>query len=145
LRFAHILATNRPPRNGSQLTVNAMLEAVASGRPAYVDHGGAQRFDVLYIKDLSQAAYRALCAPAELSGIYNIGSGGTCTLYDLADAARRHIPEAAISIGPGLDFLGMGPLYPVFDIARARTDLDYQPQYDTDRAVEDYLRETLGS
>jgi len=56
---------------------------------------------------------------------------------------RRKIPGADITIGPGLNFLGLPwPLAGIYDISRARNELGYEPHYDLERAIGDYL-ETL--
>ena len=53
---------------------------------------------------------------------------------------RRKIPGADIQIGPGLNFLGAPfPLAGIYDISRARHELGYEPQYDLERAIDDYL------
>jgi UDP-glucose 4-epimerase len=75
--------------------------------------------------------------------VFNIGSGIGQTLNDFAAVLRRRIPNADITIGPGLNFLGLPwPLAGIYDISRARNELGYEPQYDLERAIGDYL-ETL--
>jgi UDP-glucose 4-epimerase len=72
--------------------------------------------------------------------VFNIGSGIGRTLNDFADVLRRKIPGADIEIGPGLNFLGAPfPLAGIYDISRARNELGYEPQYDLERAIDDYL------
>jgi UDP-glucose 4-epimerase len=75
--------------------------------------------------------------------VYNIGTGVGVTLNDVARVVRKHLPNADIEIGPGLNFLGMPyPASSVYDISRARAELGYQPQYDLETGIADYL-ETL--
>jgi UDP-glucose 4-epimerase len=141
LRFSHILTPTRTPRHSGSAAPQALLDAVAAGRPARWDHGGDQVFDLLYVKDLARSVVLACRATGEVAGAYNIGSGTGVTLYDLADAARKHVPDADIEVGPGLDFMDLGPIYPVYDIAKAGAALGYRPEYDLHRAVADYLHE----
>ena len=53
---------------------------------------------------------------------------------------RKHIPNADITIGPGLNFLGMPyPAHGVYDISRARNELGFKPAYDIEAGIADYL------
>ena len=75
--------------------------------------------------------------------MYNIGTGVGVTLNDFARVIRKHLPQAKIEIGPGLNFLGMPyPASGIYDISRARAELGYAPQFDLERGIADYL-ETL--
>jgi UDP-glucose 4-epimerase len=72
--------------------------------------------------------------------VYNIGTGIGLTLNDFARVIRKYLPDAKIDIGPGLNFLGMPyPASNVYDISRARNELGYQPEYDLERGIADYL------
>ncbi len=79
--------------------------------------------------------------PTDLpSRVYNIGSGCGVGLNDIAAAVRKRIPNAVIEIGPGDNFLGM-PYQPhgVYDITRARNELGFEPKFDIDRGIADYI------
>jgi UDP-glucose 4-epimerase len=75
--------------------------------------------------------------------VFHIGSGRTYTLHDFADGVRAAIPGSDIEIGPGLDPRGLGPRgYYRLNISRARTELGYEPQYDPEAAVRDWIEWT---
>jgi len=100
--------------------------------PAYAGDG----FDMCYVKDCARAIALLQLAPRLNHRTYNIASGTVLTNGDVAAALRRLVPEARIELpvraagsGPGL----------CLDITRLRQDAGYQPGYDTDRAVADYL------
>jgi UDP-glucose 4-epimerase len=72
--------------------------------------------------------------------VFNIGTGAGVTLKDVAAILRKHLPNAVIEVGPGLNFLGAAyPMYGIYDISRARNELGYRPQFDLERGVADYL------
>ena len=66
--------------------------------------------------------------------------GEASTMRQFADAIRRVIPGAVLEVGPGLDYYGGGiPYYSVYDITRARTELGFQPRFDLEAGVRDYI------
>jgi UDP-glucose 4-epimerase len=120
----------------------ALSEAAVAGRPFRLEGGADERADFMYVKDLAQSLGRAVTAPGDPTGIYNIGSGELCSLQDMATAVRQIIPDADIAIGPGRDPLGINQYYCLFDISRAREKLDYEPKYtEIGAAVADYIAE----
>jgi UDP-glucose 4-epimerase len=75
--------------------------------------------------------------------VFHIGSGLTYTLNDFADGIRAVIPGADIEVGPGLDPRGLGSrAYYRMDISRARKELGYEPKYDPEAAVRDWVEWT---
>ena len=74
------------------------------------------------------------------SRVYNIGTGVGVTLRDFERVIRKHIPNAQMEIGGGLNFYGFPyPATGVYDITRAREELGYRPEYDLERGIADYL------
>ena len=74
------------------------------------------------------------------SRLFNIGTGTGVTLKDFATVIKKHIPNAQMEIGDGLNFYGFPyPATGVYDITRARTELGYQPEYDLEKGIADYL------
>ena len=75
------------------------------------------------------------------SHVFNIGTGVGATLRDFERALRRRLPKADIQIGPGLNFFNSPyPASGVYDISRAERELGYEPQYDVEKGVADYLQ-----
>ena len=71
---------------------------------------------------------------------FNIGTGTGVTLRDFERVIKKHIPNAQMEIGGGLNFYGFPyPATGVYDISRARTELGYAPEYDLERGIADYL------
>ncbi len=60
------------------------------------------------------------------------------TNQEVADAVRKLVPDARIELPEGRS--AAGPGQPIcLDICKLREDTGYQPAYDTDRAVADYI------
>lgn len=119
-----------------------LVDAAIAGKPVVIAKGGDEKIDMVYVKDIAHGVYCALQAEGDVTGTYNLGSGTMSSLGDLADAVREWIPHASIEIGPGLDFMSMGPIYSRLDISHAGERLGYVPQFDLVRAIGDYIRES---
>jgi UDP-glucose 4-epimerase len=140
LRFATTYGPGKTARHGKMGVTSQIVEAPAAGRPFHLAQGGDETDDFIYNKDSATGIYLATIAKAPESRVYNIGSGKGATLRDFERALRKHIPDADIKIGPGLNFLGMPyPAHGVYDISRARDELGFAPQYDIAAGVADYL------
>ena len=141
LRFATTYGPGKTARHGKMGVTSQIVEAPAAGKPFHIAQGGDEKDDFIYNKDSALGIYLATIAENPKSRVYNIGSGVGSTLRDFERALRRHIPDADISIGPGLNFLGMPyPMHGIYDVTRARDELGFKCEYDIDRGVEDYLR-----
>ena len=101
--------------------------------PAYAGDG----FDMCYVKDCARAVALLQLAPRLNHRTYNIASGTALTNGDVAAALRGLVPDARIELPEGCA-PGSGPAL-CLDITRLRQDAGYQPAYDTERAVADYL------
>jgi UDP-glucose 4-epimerase len=140
LRFATTYGPGKTARHGKMGVTSQIVEAPAAGRPFHIAQGGDEKDDFIYNKDSALGIYLATIAKNPQSRIYNIGSGVGATLRDFERALRKHLPDADIRIGPGLNFLGMPyPAHGIYDISRAREELGFKPAYDLDAGVADYL------
>jgi len=90
-----------------------------------------------YGKDCARAIALLQLAPRLSYRTYNVASGTVLANADVAAAVKRLVPEARIELPEGRS-PGSGPEV-CLDIGRLRQDTGYQPAYDTDRAVADYL------
>jgi UDP-glucose 4-epimerase len=139
LRFPGIYGVGKRARNGRPAAHTRMIENAMLGKPTRIERGGDEKDDMLYIKDLSMAAALACVTDKVKYGVYNIGIGKAYTLGDVGEAIKKVYPDAAFEIGPGLDYVGRGPIYCVFDISRARKELGYEPRYGLEEGVRDYI------
>ena len=140
LRFATTYGPGKTARHGKMGVTSQIIEAPAAGRPFHIAQGGDEKDDFVYNKDSALGIYLATIASNPKSRIYNIGSGVGSTLRDFERILRKHIPNADIKIGPGLNFLGMPyPAHGVYDVSRAREELGFKPEFDLEAGIADYL------
>jgi UDP-glucose 4-epimerase len=143
LRFAHIVGPGKGSWTVGNSLCSKMIDNAIAGIPTTVDHGGDQRDDIIYAADVGEGARLATVAQIPGHRVFNISRGVATTLGELADAIKRTIPEAEFSIGPGLDYMDApeqwyGPL----DNSRARAELGFEPAFDLDSMVADYIART---
>jgi UDP-glucose 4-epimerase len=120
--------------------MSRIVENPANGVPFTLAQGGDDKDDFIYNKDSALGLYLATVADKVKSRVYNIGTGAGVTLRDFERVIRKHIPNARIEIGGGLNFYGFPyPATGVYDISRAREELGYSPQYDLEKGIADYL------
>jgi UDP-glucose 4-epimerase len=117
----------------------ALIRAAARGtepdlsnqrRPAYAEDG----LDLNYVKDTGRALALLQLAETLNHRTYNVGAGRATTNAEISAAIRKVVPDARVDLPSG----GTSP-HAVFDITRLREDTGYRPEYDTERAVADYL------
>ena len=90
--------------------------------------------DFVYIKDCSRAIGILHLAEKPTYRVYNAGSGKSHTLSDVVRAIRKVIPDCTIE----LSGTAPGPLHRV-DIGRLRDEFGYEPEYDLERGISEYI------
>ena len=147
LRFVSIYGPGKEARHGPLSFYGQLIEKARSGEKWDIPQGGDQLNDAVYVGDVGRAVYLALKAPTPKEWIFNIGTGKASTPRDFLNAAAKLFPNQKINLGPGPSKLGRSKQsYCVFDISAAERNLGYEPAYDVDRGVRDYVRtlERLG-
>ncbi len=140
LRFAGIYGPGKQARHGKMSLRSRLVEDPFSGKPVHINQGGDQLDDMIYVDDVAQALVQAVLADRLNYGAYNIASGKGQTIRQFADAVRAVIPDADIEVGPGLNPLGFDVHhYAIFDISRARKDFGWEPHFDLEAGVRDYV------
>lgn len=140
LRLASTYGPGKTVRHGKVGILSAIIESAYRGEPVRIPAGADQQNDFLYCKDIAQAVIKGLDAPLTGAHLYHIGSGRLASLDDFIMAVRRHVPRADIEVGGGLDYGGGAGQYFRMDIQAAREMLGYEPEYDIDNGVADYVQ-----
>jgi UDP-glucose 4-epimerase len=140
LRFASTYGPGKTARHGPMAVMSRIVENPAQGLPFKLEKGGDDKDDFIYNKDSALGIYLATVAEKLKSRVYNIGTGVGVTLRDFERVIKKHIPNAQMEIGGGLNFYGFSyPATGVYDISRAREELGYKPEFDLERGIADYL------
>ncbi len=101
--------------------------------PAYAEDAT----DLCYVKDCGRAIALLMCAERLSHRIYNVSSGRLVPYSEVVAAINAAVPGATITLPEGRSPHRASDSY--LDITRLQTDTAFQPEYDVDRAVPDYV------
>jgi UDP-glucose 4-epimerase len=140
LRFVSIYGPGKEARHGPLSFYGQLIEKARSGEKWEIPQGGDQLNDAVYVGDVARAVYLAVKAPTPKDWTFNIGTGKASTPREFLNAATKLFPNHKINLGSGPSKLGRSKQsYCVFDISAAERNLGYEPAYDIDRGVRDYV------
>jgi len=95
--------------------------------------------DMIYHEDAAQGVVKACFAENLSHRIFHLGTGQGVTLKDMVKVLEDVYGDIDVKIGPGLDYMGTGKFYGVYDITRAREELGYDPQFTLESGIRDYI------
>jgi UDP-glucose 4-epimerase len=132
LRFAGVYGFDAVAGGPGVAVQQAVWHALAA-RP--VELNAYASVDLIYVKDLAHGIALAAHASPLPHDVYNLGSGALTTVDDLEAALK--------AIFPGIDMKRgkLTPARPRMDIARARTELGFNPEYKLEAGLRDYVAE----
>ncbi|MFH1002606.1 MAG: NAD-dependent epimerase/dehydratase family protein [Chloroflexota bacterium] len=146
LRFASVYGPGKQTRHSvqgmtgahSHDTYSKIIESAMLGRPLKIAGGGDQVNDLAYHRDVAEGVVLACFVEKPEHHVFHLGTGQGDTLRHMAEAVNKIFGGKAIEVSPGL-VTNPGETPCVFDISRARRELGYQPRYDFEAGVRDYV------
>ncbi len=140
LRFSSIYGPGKETRHGPLSFYGRLIEAAKAGTEWKIPAGGDQLNDAVYVGDVARSIYLALKAERSDRWVFNIGTGRGSTPRQFLSVLKKLFPEHRIELGPGQSNLGRDKRsFCVFDISAARQHLGYEPVYDVEQGVRDYV------
>jgi len=134
LRYFNVYGSRQDPQSQYAAAVPAFAERISRNLPPIIFGDGEQSRDFTFIQDVVRA--NILAAVNDAEGVYNIGSGKSVTINQLAKAILNLMQKDLRPIHeeprPG------DPRHTLADISKARS-FDYEPKW----TLEDGLRETI--
>jgi nucleoside-diphosphate-sugar epimerase len=128
------LPRDRIPRN--------LVIAALEGRKLHIPSGADTAIDHTYVDDWVAAVLGALDHPRHRYDAYNIGTGSAPTVAELAGIVSELVPDAQLSVGPGVyrhgnlvELVKKG----AFDISRAEQEFGWKPKYDIRAGLAAYI------
>lgn len=103
-------------------------------QPAYAEDA----VDACYVKDCGRAIALLMLAERLNHRVYNVATGGLVHYHEVVDAINAAVPGANIRLPAGRN--PDGPATDGYmDISRLRADTGFEPEYDIERSVLDYV------
>jgi len=133
LRFTTIYGLGK--FGGSTGICSMLIEKTAIGQAVEVDAAEAVT-DWLYIKDAVNSLLLARKVENPKYRIYNIG-GSSHSVREVVDIVEKFIPEAKIETKAKRLF----PWPPSYSWLKAKEELGYQPLFDIEKGVRDFIEE----
>jgi len=95
--------------------------------------------DFIYIEDIIQANIKAM--QPKQSGIYNVGTGKARSFQDIVDILQLELGTSLKCEYIPNPFIGSYQFHTEADIQTTREDLAYEPTYEMEDAIKDYVSE----
>ncbi|MBI2939679.1 MAG: NAD(P)-dependent oxidoreductase [Chloroflexi bacterium] len=114
------------------------LDRALAGEAIDEPVGADLPMDLTYVRDLAEGVYRAMTVRPITHRIFNVTGGALRRRHEVAEVVRQLVPEARITVGPGLPPRAhlRGPCI----LTRARLELGYEPRYTLETGMADWLR-----
>lgn len=133
LRFFSVFGPGLVISSGASGVVGIFVRKAAGGEPITV-HANQSR-DLTYVGDVCRGILLALERPATPGSCYNIATGVGTSMEELAtQVCRVSGSSSKITVEDSQQFG-----YLVADVRRARSELDYSPQFDLVTGLERYI------
>ena len=139
LRLFNVYGTRQALSNPYTGVLAIFAARLLNGHRPRVFEDGAQRRDFVQVGDVARAFRLALEAPPEVSGVFNVGSGESRTIRDVAVrlASAMGRPELTPEI---TGRYRTGDVRHCFaDIERARTVLGFEPRVRFEQGLEELV------
>lgn len=138
LRFFNVYGPRQALSNPYTGVLAIFASRCLNRKPPMIFEDGLQRRDFVSVYDVARACRLALEAPAATEGVFNIGSGRSSTVLDIA----RTIQSALGSeIEPVITrTYRVGDIRHCFaDVAAAQSGLGYRPRVTLEEGIRDYI------
>ena len=134
LRYFNVFGRRQNPEGAYAAVIPKFIKLLLEGKQPTINGDGKQSRDFTYIDNVIEANLKACMAPAEADGqAYNIAYGGREYLIDIYNKLTEALD---VDIEPiyGPDRAG-DIKHSNADISKARTLLNYDPQWDFERGI----------
>lgn len=137
LRFFNVYGPRQALSNPYTGVLAIFASRLLNGRPPLIFEDGKQKRDFVSVYDIARACRLALESPEAAGQVFNVGSGHSYTVREIAEKAAHVLGRSDITPEVTGKYR-MGDIRHCFaDISRARDVLGYQPEIDLDDGLEE--------
>jgi dTDP-L-rhamnose 4-epimerase len=128
LRFFNVYGPRQALSNPYTGVLAIFASRLLNGKPPLIFEDGKQRRDFVSVHDVARACLAALEAPASLSGSYNIGSGTSMSIAEVAAQLGTALGMPGISAQITGEHRVGDVRHCFADVSKARRELGYVPE-----------------
>ena len=140
LRYSSIYGPGKETRHGALSFYGQLIEKAMTGESWAINAGADQVNDAVYVGDVARSVLCALKAEPSDTWAFNVGSGRRSTPREFLNALDKICQNHQIEMGSGESQLGRSKQsFCIFDISAARKYLGYEPAFDVEKGVRDYV------
>jgi UDP-glucose 4-epimerase len=138
LRYFNVYGRKQNPDSEYAAVIPTFIVKAIGNEPLPVQGDGLQTRDFVYVDDVVQANLLALSGPCIAGGCFNIASGTSTSILDLAQFIIKITGSASsvVHMPPRPGDIKESRA----DIWSARRELGYSPAYDVGRGLEDTVK-----
>ncbi len=128
LRYFNVYGPRQSPTSDYAAVIPAFIAETLDGKGVTIHGDGHQTRDFVYVDDVVRANLLAAESPRGVRGVFNVGSGESISILDVAEELQRIFPQAPPPVH--------GPARPgdvrfsQADLTLAREALGYRPKID---------------
>jgi threonine 3-dehydrogenase len=145
IRFPGLISAVTLPAGGTSDYASEMIHAAAQGQPYACFVGAHARLPFMAMPDGIKALVQLAAAPAEhlRQRVYNV-TAFSVSAGGIRERVMRAFPQARIEFQPDVPRAAIVDSWPAeVDDSPARRDWNWSPEYDADRAFDEYLVPTI--
>ncbi|MBN1353777.1 MAG: GDP-mannose 4,6-dehydratase [Candidatus Omnitrophica bacterium] len=124
------------PTDANRRVTQIFVENAILGKPIFLHNGGIDKVDFTYVKDTAHGFVLAALSEKAKNETFNITYGSARSTKEFADILKRIFPELRIEEGLPAE---RRPKRGSMDIRKAKRLLGYEPQYDLEKGVSEYV------
>lgn len=137
LRYFNVYGPRQDPNSQYAAAIPRFIKRAAEGEPPLIYGDGEQTRDFVFVKDVVEA--NIMAAESQASGIFNIGTGKSITVNELANLI---LSITGSKVKPVHQSPRAGEIrHSLADIAKARS-FGYQPKYSLEAGLRQTIKES---
>ena len=125
------------PTDMNKRVSQIFLDNAIKGETLTLFGGDEEKLDFSFVKDVAKGFILATFSEQAHGEVFNITGGNGRSLLEYANTLKQHIPELKIEIKPRDE---SKPKRGTLEIEKARNLLNYNPEYDLEKGIEEYVK-----
>jgi dTDP-L-rhamnose 4-epimerase len=135
LRFFNVFGTHQALSNPYTGVLAIFAARLLNGRPPLIFEDGQQRRDFVHVRDVARACLAALENPAAVDQVFNVGSGHSRTIEEVARALAAALGRDDLQPQITGRYRAGDIRHCFADLTRARAVLGFEPVEDFDAGL----------